>query len=106
MDSSNSQQIEILYIPSGQFLRYFGDDNPGKANWSAGTMFDNSIVKIKDEITAIILMSMDSKFKDADGNCWEDCWDWIKLNEIQSPCVEADFEIVVIQSEDTDNQIS
>ena len=105
MDSSNSQQIEVLYIPSGKFLRYFSNDGTGKMNWSAGNMFDNNIVHIKDEITALVLMSMDAEFKDSEGNCWEDCWDWITLNEIQSPCVEADFEIVVIQSEDTDNQI-
>lgn len=105
MADANSQQIEVLYIPSGKFLRYFSDDRTGKLNWSAGTMFDNNIVKIKDEITALVLMSMDAEFKDSEGNCWEDCWDWITLNEIQSPCVEADFEVVVIQSEDTDNQI-
>ena len=103
MANVDLRKIELLYIPTGAFLRYL--DYVGEATWSAGTMFDNNTVKIKDEITALVLMSMDSDFKDADGYCWDDCWEWIKLNEIQSPCVEADFELVVIQSEDTDNQI-
>lgn len=59
---------------------------------------------LEEEIRDIINMSTDPNYSDKDKQCWEDCDEWIDFNELIAPCVEADFEIIEISSDNADSQ--
>ena len=75
-------EYEILYIPSGTYLRYFSTVGQSlKCNTTAGDLFNQDLISLNKEIDDIIKMSSNPFFKDSADRDWDDCYEWAIFNE-------------------------